>query len=218
MKEKLKEQWITVVAVCFIFILGIIYGIVGGTWGILGIGIAFILGILLVLSSFGIYKFTHTELVLGELRKQISIFRDVYLFLAPDDVLKEIERKANEIWVMTPDLYYELQEPEWQRLVYENIERGAQYTYFIQEDLKSEFDKHLTEAQRFLMAKGKSIGENQIVAKFVKIVVPTEVVIYNPNDNAGRAYVVTPVEGAKTNMKMDASVRNRVISLLRQCK
>ncbi len=227
MITRLKEQWLGVLAVVIIVVLGVVLGAIGGQWGLWGMLSALGLGILVVVSSFFVYWYTHTEGVLKEvrqqteatlqeLRKQVLIFHDIYLFLITDDALKEIERKADEVWIMTPNLYYERVDPSWKTVVFENAEREIPYIYFIEKALEGEFNQHMADIQRFLMTKGKTIGDRQIVAKIVDIVIPTEVVFYNPSSDMPEGFVVTPVEGAKTNMRMDPQVSNRVLALLKQ--
>jgi len=223
--DKLKQQWLGVLAVVVIVILGVLYGEMGTRWGTWGMLSAFGVGVLLVVSSFLVYWLSHTQAVLRkfqeefqtvlkELRGQVQVFTDIYMFLTPDDALMEIERKANEIWVMTPNLYYEREDPDWRKLIFENVERGAKYVYFIEKDLEMEFNRHLSEIQQFLLAKNKRIAEDQILVKLLDIIVPTEVVFYDPNSGQPKGYVVTPIEGAKTNMRMSAVVRDRALTLL----
>lgn len=215
MIEKLKEQWLGVVAVVIIFILGVVYAYVGTDWGGWGLLTAFGVGALVVACSFFVYWATHTERVMKELKRQIKIFQELYAFLIPDEQLMEIERSAGQVWVMTPDLYYESAEPDWRKVVYENIERGVHYIYFIEKRLEPKFNQFRTELEKFLQAKNNTIATGQIEVIFMDMIVPTEIVFYNPNSDKPMGFVVSPIEGAKTNMRMSSNVRDRVLALLK---
>ena len=66
-----------------------------------------------------------------------------------------------------------------------------------------------------MLARGKTIATDQVVVRFMDTIVPTEVVFFNPDSDKPEGFVVSPIEGAKTNMRMAPAVRDRVLALLK---
>lgn len=51
-------------------------------------------------------------------------------FIIMGEALKDIEESAKEVWVATPDFFWDYDNEEWKRHIKGNIESGARYIYF----------------------------------------------------------------------------------------
>lgn len=136
---KLFKKYVAeTLAVITVLVLSVLYGVLSGDqW--MPLIFAFLTGVVAVLGAFAVYYWSHTlelrerieqvgiELNTRnlELHAQIEVLRSVYLFLVDDERLMKKEADADNIWVMTPDLHYELDDPGWQDAIYKNVLRGA---------------------------------------------------------------------------------------------
>lgn len=199
--------------------------------------LAFIAVVTSILSAFAVYWWSHTSYVLDrltaevtrldgtldqrvkELHGEIEALRGSMFFLVDDEKLAVIESKADEVWVMSPDLFYESADPLWQDTVYKNIARGARYRYVLQDSptMEQSFQGFIADLSRYLAREGKSMGADQVSCWLARSVAPTELVFYDPGSGRPQGFVVAPVTGSRTNMRMvDSRVRERATTWLRE--
>ncbi len=94
--------------------------------------------------------------------------------------LKSIEKKADEVWIVSPDLYYDTENDEFRNIVKHNLHRKTKYRYIV--PATSSVMKHITKYQ-----KDQTIPKD--IAKEMFLILPksefnpflNEIAIYNPN-------------------------------------
>jgi len=94
--------------------------------------------------------------------------------------LISIEKKAKEVWIVSPDLYYDTENDEFKNIVKHNLHRNAKYRYIV--PATKSVMKHITKYQ-----KDQTIPKD--VAKEMFLILPptefnpflNELAIYNPN-------------------------------------
>jgi len=94
--------------------------------------------------------------------------------------LISIEKKASEVWIVSPDLYYDTENDEFKNIVKHNLHKKAKYRYIV--PATKSVLKHITKYQ-----KDQTIPKD--VAKEMFLILPpsefnpflNELAIYNPN-------------------------------------
>jgi len=94
--------------------------------------------------------------------------------------LKSIEKKADEVWIVSPDLYYDTENDEFKNIVKHNLHRKAKYRYIV--PATRSVMKHIAKYQ-----KDQTIPKD--IAKEMFLILPptefnpflNELAIYNPN-------------------------------------
>ena len=149
------------------------------------------------------------------MENQIRTFRGTYFYILEDQELEEEETNADIIWVMSPDLHYETNSPGWRRTVFENVLRGARYVYFLEdtEQMRKTFAALYGRVSDFSATHGQPLHKGRVGSRFVPVVAPTEMILYDPDTPKERGFVVAPVGGARMNMRMDNGVRKRTREL-----
>jgi hypothetical protein len=138
--------------------------------------------------------------------------------------LKDEERMAEVVWILTPDFYYDLK--DFQDIVIENLKDGKEYIWLFPSS-----DRAIASLEHFkkILSKklGKAIAKIEPRLKFYKIEdepVPMTETIYNPYDTSHRLAVVMPrVAGevryfAKLKDEQVEPIRDQFSSLMRRSK
>jgi hypothetical protein len=138
--------------------------------------------------------------------------------------LKDVERMAEVVWILTPDFYYDLK--DFQDIMIENLKDGKEYVWlFPSTDRALASLEHLKKTISGKLGKMQTKVESQV--KFYKIedeAVPMTETIYNPYDTSDRLAVVMPrVAGdvryfAKLKDEQVEPIRDQFSSLMRRSK
>ena len=91
-----------------------------------------------------------------------------------------LEKKADEVWIVSPDLFYDTENDEFRNIVKHNLHKGKKYRYIV--PATTSVSKHLTRYQ-----KDQTIPRDQVDEMF--LILPcsefnpflNELAIYNPN-------------------------------------
>lgn len=82
--------------------------------------------------------FTHGREITTDLRSRLGNLLGGYLrfdaraahWLWTEEYTRQVERSAEEVWILTPNFYWDYADPDFRQLVFSNVvERGASYYY-----------------------------------------------------------------------------------------
>lgn len=104
----------------------------------------------------------------------------------------ETEEKAKEIWIITPDFKYDVN--DFKKVIIKNLKLGKQYIYIYPSSNRA---RNTLEIFRNLIIKSMP-NETESLNKQIKLyrtegdIIPMTEVIYDPNEENGRLAVVLP--------------------------
>ncbi len=93
----------------------------------------------------------------------------------------EREKEANVVWVVSPELYYDILNPECQNAVMRNIKRNVNYAYIIEKNDVT--DQRLKEYKKIFNLSDSVMNKQFLVLPASDLTkFQTEIVIYDPGE------------------------------------
>ena len=109
-----------------------------------------------------------------------------------------IETRAKEVWVLTLDLYWDLNNTKYSELVRNKIIAGTRYWWLYPAHLTGDADD-LKEKLHVTSAHSNTVFFTPITDNVAKLF-PHDVVIYNPSDVKDRVVILCDVNGRKRDV------------------
>ena len=140
-----------------------------------------------------------------------------------ENVTRGIERSANEVWIVTPDFYWDFDDAEFRDIVTENIiRRGTVYRYIYRSEGETDTKSHeMHRVYALLMQKeAKPAGELKNRLQFLPVTVldfmwPSEQILFNPFQLEERAILVDAMDVKDKTRKFNIEFGRRKRLLFR---
>jgi hypothetical protein len=113
-----------------------------------------------------------------------------YNFILNKKELIKIEENSKEIWIITPDFYFDLQNEEIRNCVKENLKNNKKYVYFF--PFSTENKKKLILMKKYYNQYLKNIKFVKLDKKFCEIFL-NEIAIYNPKNNKEKFGIIADI-------------------------
>lgn len=138
-----------------------------------------------------------SRLAIGVKRLQERILPDEFKWLLNDADIAKIEGKVKgkDIWIISPDLHYDLIKRNFQALTKRNFKRGITYTYIVpkSEEMQALIPALLSAYESYL----EQVKIKQVPEETFRLLAVTHIDIYDPdmsNKEGPRVFLELPVK------------------------